>query len=337
MGKLQGYDEFGGNEPEGQGQQATDTSSMSVGAGSGSTVGGGGGGQPTNAQGSGSWTNLQSYTNANQDQANQMANQIKGNLDSARAGVGEDVKQSTTNYNNYLEGGTQQEVGRARGLLGAKQNALIGDESLYESGLSGVQSQDTNLNSYDPSGSVRAGIGNFEQRIKDTNTERGRLDELKRLQGSQATRGEGQLNQLLMQNNQQSRDMFEQQRGNADLSAQCTDQQKDAETRLNELRRVQGVTGELEQRISAPGYYNSVAGTAPTSLKSVEQQLAELGITPNTTAPLQRNIATGPMTSVPYVPPPEPTTETVGDIYSSWGDAIGSYDPTISDAPPNLY
>jgi len=241
------------NDQSNQGQETDqDNTNLNVGGGSGSTVGGGGsGGQPSGPQGSGSWTNLQSYTNANQDQANTMSNQIRGNLQDARAGVGEDIKQSTTAYNDYLSGGTTDATAQKAWWDKVRGGYTPDQNEITDMSAKGWYTPGQDPTAYDASS---PSTDAYNQRLQATNTERGRMNELKRLQGDQATRGEGQLNQLLMQNSQGAKDMFEQQRGTmSDVEAQQAKAANDAKAQREQLQALQG------QAVNA-GTFNDLQG-----------------------------------------------------------------------------
>lgn len=184
----------------------------------GGTIGGTGGTRPTTAQGSGAWTNLQAYTQANVPQAQQMAGQIGQNIEQERARLSENIKQSREAYEGYLKGQGEQSQAKQDWItkVSAGDNPSTPEvetnwyptqQQAAEKVTGGLYAPET-LRGWDaPTAEVQA----LQSRVAATGTEQGRLNELRRLQGQQATRGEGLLNQMLLQNVPETKAMFEDQ------------------------------------------------------------------------------------------------------------------------------
>ncbi len=247
-------------EEEGPGGQPT---------GAGGTVVGGAG-RPTTPQGSGSWTNLQAYTQANVPQTAQMTEQIRGGLEAQRGAAEEQIKGSKEAYEADLRSGGKG-LEKRRGWV---KDVVAGDDPStpeVETGWypeetpEGMFSAGKPLAGYDVGGEVRGVVGAYGERVGATSTEQGRLAELRRLQGAGITRGESALNQLLMQTDPGAKSMFEQQRAQAPgLGQQYATTQQDLATRQKALQKMQGaLPGELGETLY--GGYKDVEGQQKTT------------------------------------------------------------------------
>jgi hypothetical protein len=208
------------DQPQEEQQQPQGQPLQTVSGAGGGTMGGGVQQTANGNRGSGSWTNLQAYTDANREQAGQMAENIRGGLQQARTGAEESIKQSTDKYKDYLSGVGGDVVDKSKWVgsvaSGDDPSTPEVETGWYPTGDNGVAGQGffdkPDVSQWQADPYDIGNINKLSQRIEGTGTEAGRLNELRNLQGLQTTRGEGLLNQLLMQNDPVAAQMFEEQR-----------------------------------------------------------------------------------------------------------------------------
>lgn len=210
----------------GQAQQAAQQASQSQSAPSTS---GGGGGVASSAPGggasaggspaastpkpssSGSWTNLDSYLNANSDQATQMGQQIAGSVNNAGQQAQADVNNLGTNFNNAVQQNTvqadpnavNQAVTDAQGLTSG-QNLSAQDQQAFNQQANATYGGPTDVTSYNGYNQAQQDVNNAGQMAQETQSEAGRGTLLNTQYANTSpygyNAGENNLDQLLLQN-----------------------------------------------------------------------------------------------------------------------------------------
>ena len=237
-------------EEQGQGQQIGQQPGQPSG---GTAITGGGTVRPTTGETqSGSWTNLNKYLQLNQPQGQQMAQNIAQDVSRQRQDVqgaygqaGSDLYQGALDLNKerYNKVGQLSDYlmnkPTVEGLQGMEQEGFFKTPQAPTVDLSSQAYQEQKL----------------QERINALGDEPGRIAELQRLQNPQATRGEGLLNQYLLQGNLNP--LVEQQQMGAATEGQKAGIEK---------------TQDWINRITSTGPFESFAQTqaSPESIERME-------------------------------------------------------------------
>jgi hypothetical protein len=185
----------------------------------GGTIGAGHTGATQQQRGSGTWTNLQSYLRSNQPQAQQMAGRIAGNVEQQRQQYGQEVQKQGQRYEDYLRGLERPEEERKEAVkriagwtIDQGGDPTAEAQQLVSGGIFSKRKDPESFESFDPSAQdilqKQKQMQETTNRLRD---ESGRIQALRELQDPQATRGEGLLNQLLLQGNPQAKNILQEQ------------------------------------------------------------------------------------------------------------------------------
>jgi hypothetical protein len=160
---------------------------------------------------SGRWTNLQDYLKLNRPQAQQMAGNIAGDVAQQRQQYGQNVQEAGQQYQDYLGGLQKAEEDKRAWTEKVAGGFTPATEEIQQRAQEG-QFQQSAAPRQMELGGLQAQQRALQQRTGALGTEQGRLAELQKIQGQQATRGEGLLNQLLLQGSQAGRAALGEQR-----------------------------------------------------------------------------------------------------------------------------
>ena len=197
------------------------------------TSGGGGARYSTPGTGkgtrSGSWTNLAQYQKANQPATQQMAGTIKSNIQKQGQQLQSDIASQSGEYSSDI--GKKTTMAKERGdVYDALKNKGDYGKEIGEWRAAGGTDFNSPLqggSAWDTAG-LNQRVQDYQNRIAKAQTEQGKLAEVQRMQRPQATRGEGLLNQYLMQTSDAGRQALDSLKGTADPIAQNLEQQRAA-------------------------------------------------------------------------------------------------------------
>jgi len=242
----------------------------------GSTVGGTAitGGSVRPAMGnteSGSWTNLNRYLELNQPQAQRMAQNISTDIGTQREQYGKNVQEQRGLYEGYLQG----LVDKDRERLGWAQNVRAGEtptiEDIRQRAASNYFGTSTAPQEMDV-GELTSEQKKLQDRLDATAKEAGRIQELKRFQTPDTTRGETLLNQLLLQGNPEAKDILAKQRA---LGTMYNPQYEGGYSAPGVERYQQELPGMMKKEIST-GLAKSEANKAANTqqMKNFQRELS---------------------------------------------------------------
>lgn len=202
-------------QQQSQSQQAPPSTSAG-GAGVASTGGGGAGAAAAAASApkpssSGSWTNLDSYLNANSDQATQIGQQIAGSINNVGNQAQNDISNLGSNFNSAVNQNTvnqnpdaiNQAVSDASSLT-AGQNLSAADQQAFNGQANASYSGPTDVTSFNGYNQAQQEVNAANQKAQETQSEAGRgtllNDQFQNSSQYGYTAGENNLDQLLLEN-----------------------------------------------------------------------------------------------------------------------------------------
>ena len=157
------------------------------------------------------WTNLDSYLNANQDQATQIGQQIAGSVNQAGTQAQQDIGNLNTGFDAAVNQNTTQQNNQAvnqavsdAGSLTAGQNLSSQDENAFQQQAGASYAGPTDVTSFGGYNQAQQDISNATQEAQETQSEAGRGTLLNQQYQNTSptgyTAGENNLDQMLLQN-----------------------------------------------------------------------------------------------------------------------------------------
>jgi hypothetical protein len=218
---------------------------------------------------SGQWTNLQDYLRLNRPQAQQMAGRIAGDIEQQRGQYGQQTQQAGQQYQDYLKGLEETEAGKKAWTERVAGGWTPTTEEIQEKAGAGYFGQAQAPTTFQPTAAQEQQRA-LQQRLARTQTEAGRTAELQRIQGQQATRGEGLLNQLLLQGSQAGREALGQQRQLGTGGVMDPVRQQALE-RMAQTQQTQAQTPEEMRRV-----FGEQTGVSEEDIRNYQAKIAQI-------------------------------------------------------------